>query len=193
MDLLNKTIAGGDGELNVASCHLNTFVPEENLIPSISVDVEELCPLPRCPDDLDTKLKMIQKQLLIDTVKIFNRKVQDFYYGDDLYDKLRSLVGDWLTDMNSSTQHDSSQLNASMLEKSICHTNKESLESRLTSAENQLNLVSDKVKTLTELLDQKQSRLDKQEEEIVKCHLENTVLTAHCNQLQEEAEKKHCS
>ena len=60
----------------MASSQLNTFVPEENLIPSINLDVDELLPLPKRPDDIDKKLKTMQKQLLIDTVKIFNRKVQ---------------------------------------------------------------------------------------------------------------------
>ena len=133
----------------------------------------------------------MQSKLLIDTITVFNRKVQDHFYSDTFYDKLRTIVGDWLTDMNRTVheQNSSSQLNASTLDKSACHSAKEPMEPRLTVVENELLRLSDKVKTLVEELDHKKSKIEEQEKEIAKQHLENAKLSAQCNQLQEQADR----
>ena len=136
------------------------YTPDPNHIPSIEANqiIDDRKHVPECDNILDKKLKAMQAKLLVDTVTVFNRKVQDYFFGDDFDDKMKSIATDWFTVMNSSSQLDASQMdssqhNVSILDKSMCI--KEPLEPRITALENRLNSVTNKLDTLVEELEKK--------------------------------------
>ena len=165
----DETGIAADHERDMTSATAPNLMPEAEIdecIDGINAATDVKVLLSSHPD-FDNKMKAMQKHILVNSVKVLNRKVQDFLQGEDLYDKLRTLTGDWLTEMNRSTsQLDASQCNTSMCEKSSCAAKQESLEPRVKIAEDKLNLVTDKLNTLIGEIENKNSTIQKQEEEL---------------------------
>ena len=152
MDLLNKTIVGPAKEPSSTSVNIQRF-------PSIQIDGSTVAESQlNHHDDLDARFKAMQRKIFLDVVKAINVEVKDFLKGDEFADKLESYVGNWLTVMNTTTQHEVSQLNESagpsQHDKKIAHP---MLEERLAALEETVagttNPALDKANTRCESLE----------------------------------------